>query len=96
MSAPTIQFKILKDGAVIREESLTQDVIKIGRMASSHLQIDDESISRMHAVIEMGAQGEINIIDLGSAEGTVVNGEKSTKPNSKVATKSSWELWRWK
>ncbi len=79
MSALTIQFKILKDGELIKEESLARDVIKIGRMASSHLQIDDEGISRMHAVIEVGGPGDVSIIDLGSATGTLVNGNKVNK-----------------
>lgn len=79
MSALTINFKILKDGNLIKEESISKDAIKIGRMASSHLQIDDESISRMHAVIEVTSPEEVHIIDLGSAEGTVINGEKVNK-----------------
>ena len=79
MSALTINFKILKDGEVVKEESLSRDVIKIGRMASSHLQIDDEGISRMHAVIEVSGPGDVHIIDLGSAEGTIVNDKKVNK-----------------
>ncbi len=79
MSALTISFKITKGGQLVKEESLTRDVIKIGRMASSHLQIDDEGISRMHAVIEVGGAGDVNIIDLGSATGTLVNGKKVNK-----------------
>jgi hypothetical protein len=79
MSALTITFRITKGGELLKEESLTRDVIKIGRMASSHLQIDDEGISRMHAVIEVGGSGEVNIIDLGSATGTLVNGKKVNK-----------------
>jgi len=79
MSALTINFKISKGGELIKEESLTRDVIKIGRMASSHLQIDDEGVSRMHAVIEVGGDGTVSIIDLGSATGTLVNGRKVNK-----------------
>jgi len=79
MSALTITFKITKNGELLKEEALTQDVIKIGRMASSHLQIDDEDISRMHAVIEVTGPEEVSIIDLGSATGTLVNGKKVNK-----------------
>jgi len=79
MSALTINFKILKNGELLKEEKLSRDVIKIGRMASSHLQIDDDGISRMHAVIEIGGPDDVHIIDLGSAEGTMVNGKKVNK-----------------
>ena len=48
-------------------------------MASSHLQIDDEGVSKMHAVFEIGGDGEAHIIDLGSDSGTLVNGKKVNK-----------------
>src|SRR6185295_16967681 len=41
--------------------------------------IDDESVSRMHAVIEIVSPSEIYIIDLGSTKGTIVNGQKINK-----------------
>ncbi|MCK9462808.1 MAG: FHA domain-containing protein, partial [Proteobacteria bacterium] len=79
MSALSIQFKVSKGGTVLREVTLSQDVIKIGRMATSHLQVDDELVSRMHAVIEVGGPGQVFIFDLGSATGTLVNGKKVNK-----------------
>jgi len=79
MSALSIQFKVSKGGTVLREVTLSQDVIKIGRLASSHLQVDDELVSRMHAVIEVGGPGQVYIIDLGSAAGTLVNGKRVNK-----------------
>jgi hypothetical protein len=79
MSAVSITFKVLKDGELLKEETLVKDVIKIGRMASSHLQIDDEGISRMHAVIEITGPDQVHVIDLGSQTGTLVNGKKVNK-----------------
>jgi hypothetical protein len=79
MSALSIQFKVSKGDTVLREVTLCQDVIKIGRMATSHLQVDDELVSRMHAVIEVGGPGQVFIFDLGSATGTLVNGKKVNK-----------------
>src|SRR5450755_2274318 len=74
-----IKFEIYKGDALVREETLTQDVIKVGKLASSHLRIDDETVSRMHAVIEVTGPDEIHIIDLGSTRGTLVNGERISK-----------------
>ncbi len=79
MSALAIQFQVSKAGALLSEVTLNQDVIKIGRMATSHLQVDDELVSRMHAVIEVGGPGQVFIFDLGSAAGTMVNGKKVNK-----------------
>jgi TonB family protein len=74
-----IKFEIYKGDALVREEILAQDVIKVGKLASSHLRIDDETVSRMHAVIEVTGPDEIHIIDLGSTRGTLVNGERISK-----------------
>jgi TonB family protein len=74
-----IRFQIYKGDHLVREEVLAQDVIKIGKLASSHLRLDDETVSRMHAVIETTGPTEIHVVDLGSTRGTTVNGERVTK-----------------
>jgi pSer/pThr/pTyr-binding forkhead associated (FHA) protein len=71
-----ISFKIYSGDQLVRTESLTQDIIKVGKLQSSHLRIDDDNVSRMHAVIEVTSPTEVFIIDLGSASGTIVNGKK--------------------
>src|SRR6476469_5724393 len=68
-----------KGGQLVRTETLTQDIIKVGKLSSSHLRIDDESVSRMHEVIEIASPSEIYIIDRGSTKGTIVNGQKVNK-----------------
>jgi pSer/pThr/pTyr-binding forkhead associated (FHA) protein len=74
-----ITFHIYQGGQLVRSETLAQDVIKIGKLDSSHLKIDDDGVSRMHSVIEVSPAGEVSIIDLGSATGTIVNGERVSK-----------------
>jgi pSer/pThr/pTyr-binding forkhead associated (FHA) protein len=74
-----LTFRIYKGGQLLREETLEQPVIKVGKLSSSHLRLEDESVSRMHAVIEVSGPGDISIIDLGSTKGTVVNGQKVNK-----------------
>lgn len=72
-------FRIYSGDELVRTEMLTQDIIKVGKLPSSHLRIDDDNVSRMHAVIEVTGPDEVFIIDLGSASGTIVNGKKVNK-----------------
>ncbi|MBN2576514.1 MAG: TonB family protein [Deltaproteobacteria bacterium] len=74
-----IRFQIFKGNQLVREETLNEPVIKIGKLASSHLRLDEETVSRMHAVVEVTGPGEIQLIDLGSTRGTMVNGERINK-----------------
>src|SRR3982751_6914876 len=71
-----ITFNIYQGDSLVRSETIAQNVIKIGRDQKSHLRIEDDSVSRMHAVIEAKPE-EIQIIDLGS--GTLVNGQSVNK-----------------
>lgn len=77
--ANVLRVEIIQDGEVVRSEELDQDVIKVGKLSSSHLRLEDANVSRIHAVIERSPSGDFSVIDLGSATGTYVNGEKVTK-----------------
>lgn len=74
-----IKFDIYEGDKLVRTEVLAEQTIKIGKLSSSHVRIDDESVSRMHAVVEVNGPNEVVILDLGSATGTYVNGEPITK-----------------
>jgi len=74
-----IKFEIYKGDQLVREEVLAQSPIKIGKLASSDLRLDDETVSRMHGVIEATGPGDVHVVDLGSTRGTTVNGERVTK-----------------
>ena len=74
-----IKFDLYRGEQFLRTEVFSEPIIKIGKVASSHLRLDDEGASRMHAMIEVNSPDEIYIIDLGSASGTYVNGQKSNK-----------------
>lgn len=75
MASKTISFRIFRNDQLVETRSFDQDVIKVGRLASSHLRLDDASLARMHAVIEVGFDGNVRIVDLGSSSGTRVNGQ---------------------
>jgi pSer/pThr/pTyr-binding forkhead associated (FHA) protein len=77
-------YKLLEmiDGNVIREHSLAGALFRIGRNPGNDLQPDDPSVSGNHAAISLismdyldGAQ-DIVIEDLGSTNGTLVNGKR--------------------
>lgn len=74
----SLTFRIYRGTQLLREETLAQPVIKIGKVASAHLRLDDDSISRMHAIVEVTG-GTVSLIDLGSTRGTFVNGQRINK-----------------
>lgn len=74
----TLSFRIFKNGQLVTETQLNHGVIKIGKVPSAHLRVDDETVSRMHAIIEVLGD-EVSLIDLGSTGGTFINGQKINK-----------------
>lgn len=87
----TLSFRISFPDGTRREESFEQSSVKIGSAATCHLQIEHPSVSRLHAVIEATAAGEVIIRDLGSKLGTFVN-EKKIAPRAKLSSGSRLRL----
>jgi pSer/pThr/pTyr-binding forkhead associated (FHA) protein len=56
---------------------LDQPVVTIGRLADRDLVLDDVGVSRLHAEVRRLGRS-FRIVDVGSANGTVVNGEHIT------------------
>ena len=75
----SLTLKVYKGEELIASKDFDRDIIKIGRLSSAHLCLDDEKVSRIHSVIEVGADGALSIIDMGSVEGTWVNGKRVNK-----------------
>ncbi|PRQ05384.1 AgmX/PglI C-terminal domain-containing protein [Enhygromyxa salina] len=78
MSSKTLTLKIFCNDELVDTKTLSQDVIKIGKLKSSHLCLDDDAVARMHAVIEVSGN-DVRVIDLGSSAGTVLNGDAIDK-----------------
>jgi len=74
-----LTFALYQNEALVRRETITQDIVKVGKDAKSHLRVDDELASRMHAVIEVASPQDITLIDLGNEPGTMVNGARVNK-----------------
>lgn len=78
MAVP-LTLKVFKGDSLVASKDYERDIIKIGRLSSAHLCLEDEKVSRIHSVIEVAADGTMSIIDMGSVEGTYVNGKRVNK-----------------
>src|SRR5438270_6707785 len=79
MSKLALTFALYQGGQLLRKETIAQDIVKVGKDPRSHLRVDDELASRMHAVIEVASTSDITLIDLGNEPGTLVNGQRVNK-----------------
>jgi len=79
MAKAVLTFGLYQYDALTRRETVTQDIVKVGKDPKSHLRVDDELASRMHAVIEVAGPEDITLIDLGNEPGTMVNGARVNK-----------------
>lgn len=55
---------------------LSDPLYRIGRDSGSDIQLFDSEASRSHAEIRVSAEGHCNLADLGSSNGTLVNGHR--------------------
>ena len=55
----SVAFAIYDGDELVSSETLSQEIIKIGRLATSDVRLEDDKVSRMHAVIEVTAPGEV-------------------------------------
>src|SRR5438128_4340542 len=68
------------DGEV-RQFSLTGgNIFQIGRSDKNHVVLADDLASRHHAMLQRSEEGQFYISDLGSSNGTFVNGGRISAP----------------
>ncbi|MEU5061474.1 MULTISPECIES: FHA domain-containing protein [unclassified Streptomyces] len=48
--------------------------IRVGRSADADVPLDDPDVSRMHCAVTLGTDGRVSVTDLGSTNGTTVDG----------------------
>src|SRR5437660_681423 len=65
---------------------LTQSEMIIGRDPTAEIQLSDQSVSRKHAKVTK-EDGRVKLTDLGSANGTVLNGKKLNSGDSAYLAK---------
>nr|6HC0_B Chain B, GGDEF domain protein [Bdellovibrio bacteriovorus HD100]6HC0_C Chain C, GGDEF domain protein [Bdellovibrio bacteriovorus HD100]6HC0_D Chain D, GGDEF domain protein [Bdellovibrio bacteriovorus HD100]6HC0_E Chain E, GGDEF domain protein [Bdellovibrio bacteriovorus HD100] len=71
---PAIVVLIGPPGYVGKQYPITASDIVIGRSVESQVYIDDKSLSRSHAKFAVNGS-EVSVIDLGSTNKTIVNGQ---------------------
>jgi len=79
MSKAVLTFAVYQGETLLRRETVAHDIVKVGKDPKSHLRIDDDAASRMHAVVEVAGPDDVTLIDLGNEPGTLVNGARVNK-----------------
>jgi len=77
----SLYLMTLARGAVARHLLPARGRVVIGRSEQSDVRVDDASVSRRHAIIHVGS--ELEVEDLGSANGTFVRRASSADPNAR-------------
>lgn len=66
----------LPDGSSVSHD-LTENPITLGRISENVLQIEDVSVSSRHAQLTLGDGGDYILQDIGSTNGTWINGKEA-------------------
>lgn len=81
LTSPATISLIDEKGSVAKTWRLEgQKTFKIGRSKSNDIALDQTWISRQHAMLQVEENGTFNAIDLGSSNGTFVNGRQIYTP----------------
>ncbi len=96
MHQPTCHYVLTLEfrGSELGRWDVGTTPLRIGRSADNHIVIDNLSVSRVHAVVEM-CEGGLVILDRESANGTFVNGrrvDRSVLSHGDVVTVGGHEI----
>ncbi len=73
-SAYLIVISAKSAAAVGKMTKLDKNELVMGRAPETQLQVEDDGVSRKHCKIAMSASGHFQLVDLGSTNGTYLNG----------------------
>lgn len=93
---PVIKIRVSLKGRPVGSYSFMKEVITVGRDPGADISLDNASISREHLKFEFGPSGYYSVVDLGSANGTLLNEEpveRSYVFNSDVVRIGKYALW---
>lgn len=80
-----LTFEISNGDQLLRREEISAESVTIGRGPAAMLRIEDDALAELHAVVNVKEDGTVQILDLGSSEGSKVNGE-AVSGNSDLAS----------
>lgn len=75
-AGPSGRPRLIVTGPPERVVPLDRDVVVVGRGAEADLRLADTGVSRSHAELRISADGAVRLVDLGSTNGTLVNGRR--------------------
>ena len=70
-----LELLIVNGALAGRRFTVPKGGLRLGRATACDIAIPDEELSRNHAMFESNASGALAVLDLASANGTLVNGE---------------------
>ena len=79
-----VTLKIYKGSVFVGTKEFQRDIIKIGRLSSAHLSLEDEKISRIHSVIEVSPDGTLSIITVEDADRFSVKQNAMTRRSART------------
>lgn len=80
-SASTSLSLIDSKGSVAKTWPLTgKKTYRIGRAMGNDIVLDSSLVSRQHAMLQIEENGTVNVMDMGSSNGTLVNGHRIFTP----------------
>ncbi|MBN1335252.1 MAG: AgmX/PglI C-terminal domain-containing protein [Deltaproteobacteria bacterium] len=68
-------FAVYKGDSLLTQEEFQAESVTIGGGPAAMLRVEGEGLGDLHAVINVNDDGTVQLLDLGSANGTRVNGE---------------------
>jgi len=76
--ARSIRVRYSVGGNPLEKQLKTKEGMRlsVGRTKENHLAIDDPSLSKFHASLHLDREGKLQVADIGSTNGTFVNGER--------------------
>jgi hypothetical protein len=78
---PVVGFRIIKGPATGQELAVPPQPLILGRDTGVSALATDTQVSRRHAEVRTGADGDLTVTDLGSSNGTFVNGSRISGPS---------------
>ncbi len=70
-----LTFEVFNGGEFVRREELTAESVTIGKGPAAMLRIENAALQDLHAVLNVGPDGSVQLLDLVGDQSTTVNGQ---------------------